>query len=75
MVERGATSAELRRQVYVDYNRRLDEGMKALLWEDQKGGNSYYLNRHGKSGVNMPWEMHEFYDFLQEVNPDEYVFR
>ena len=75
MVERGATSAELRRQVYVDYNRRLDEGMKALLWEDQKGGNSYYLNRHGKSGVNMPWEMHEFYDFLHEVDPDEYVFR
>ncbi len=52
-----------------------EEGMKALLWEDQKGGNSYYLNRHGKSGVNMPWEMHEFYDFLHEVNPDEYVFR
>ena len=74
-IERGATSAELRREVYLDYNRRLDEGMKSLLWEHEKGGNSYYLNRHGKSGVNMPWEMHEFYDLLRRVEPDEYFFR
>ena len=74
-IERGATSAELRREVYLDYNRRLDEGMKGLLWEHEKGGSSYYLNRHGKSGVNMPWEMHEFYDFLRKVEPDEYIFK
>ena len=74
-VERGATSAELRREVYIDYNRRLDEGMKSLLWEHEKGGDSYYLNRHGKSGVNMPWEMHEFYDFLSKVEADEYLFK
>ncbi len=75
MIEAGAQSAELRREVYVDYNERLDEGMKGLLWEEEKGGNSYYLNRHGKSGVNMPWEMHEFYDFLYEANPEDYVFK
>lgn len=74
MIESGATSAELRREVYLDYNQRLDEGMKGLLWEEEKGGNSYYLNRHGKSGVNMPWEMNEFYDFIYNANPDDYVF-
>lgn len=74
MLERGATSVELKRSVYDDYNARLDEGMKSLLWEVERGGDSYYLNSHGKSGVNMPWEMHEFYDFVRRVNPADYKY-
>ncbi len=74
-IEQGAKSAELRHAVYLDYNEQLDAGMQKLLWEEEKGGNSYYLNRHGKSGVNMPWEMHEFYDFIYRADPDHYEFR
>lgn len=74
MVERGASSVELREEVYVDYNERLDAGMKHKLWEQEKGGHSYYLNQHGKSGVNMPWEVFEFYDFIRQPNPDEYRY-
>ena len=75
MIERGASSTELKEEVYIDYNQRLDEGMTELLWEEEKGGNSYYLNRHGKSGVNMPWRMHEFYDFIYAADPDHYLHR
>ena len=75
MLERGAGSVELKKSVYDDYNARLDEGMKSLLWEEEKGGNSYYLNKHGKSGVNMPWEMHEFYDLIRHVDSEDYEYR
>ncbi len=75
MIENGATSTELKREVYLDYNKRLDEGMTALLWEEEKGGKSYYLNQHGKSGVNMPWRMHEFYDLIYEADPSHYQHR
>jgi len=74
MVERNASSVELRAEVYVDYNERLDAGMKTKLWEQEKGGNSYYLNKHGKSGVNMPWELFEFYDFIRRPDTDEYKY-
>ncbi len=75
MIEAGATSTELKKEVYFDYNKRLDEGMSELLWEEEKGGNSYYLNKHGKSGVNMPWDMHEFFDFIYAADPDHYELR
>lgn len=47
MLERGATSVELKRSVYDDYNARLDAGMKSLLWEEERGGDSYFLNSQG----------------------------
>ena len=75
MIERDVSSVELKKDVYVDYNKRLDEGMKQKLWEEEKGGNSYYLNKHGKSGVNMPWDMFEFYDFIRKPEPNEFVFK
>lgn len=75
MIEQGASSVAVKQEVHDEYNERLDEGMKGLLWEQEKGGNSYYLNRHGKSGVNMPWEMYEFYDFIRKPNPADFEYR
>lgn len=75
MIERGASSVAVKQSVHDDYNQRLDAGMKGLLWEQEKGGNSYYLNQHGKSGVNMPWEMYEFYDFIREPDPADFEYR
>ncbi|MEM1232052.1 MAG: NAD(P)/FAD-dependent oxidoreductase [Pseudomonadota bacterium] len=75
MLEHGATSVTVKPEVHDAYNERLDEGMKGMLWEQEKGGNSYYLNRHGKSGVNMPWEMYEFYDFIRAPAPADFEYR
>ncbi|MEM9624362.1 MAG: hypothetical protein AAF993_22170, partial [Pseudomonadota bacterium] len=66
------SSAEIREDVFRSYNERMDEGMQEKLWEEEKGGNSYYLNRHGKSGVNMPWEVFEFYDFIRRPDLAEF---
>ena len=74
MLDRGATSVEIREDVFKAYNQRMDEGMKEKLWEEEKGGNSYYLNRHGKSGVNMPWTLFEFYDFIRKPDVREFNF-
>lgn len=75
MIERKADSVEVREDVYLDYNKRLDEGMTRKLWEQEKGGNSYYLNSHGKSGVNMPWDLFEFYDFIRKPDQDEFIYQ
>ena len=55
MIERKATTVELREDVYEDYNARLNDGMQDMLWEHENGGGgSYYINEHGRSTNTMP---------------------
>ena len=48
--------------------------MKRLLWESE-GSGGYYVNPQGRSGVNMPWTMDEFYEFVKSPDPDNYELR
>lgn len=59
------------RKAYDDYNAAMDEAMKGLLWETETG-NGYYVNKHGRSGVNMPWSVHKFYSMIQDIDPANY---
>jgi 4-hydroxyacetophenone monooxygenase len=59
------------RKAYDEYNAAMDEAMKGLLWETETG-NGYYVNKHGRSGVNMPWSVHEFYSMIKDIDPDHY---
>jgi len=75
MIERKASKVELRREVYEDYNARLNEGMKGMLWEHENGGGgSYYINEHGRSTNTMPWRMDEFYGWTKAPDFDDYIF-
>lgn len=65
MIERGADSADVREDAFRDYNARLDDAMTPLIWGG-RGAGSYYLNEHGRSGVNMPWTVQEYYACVME---------
>jgi 4-hydroxyacetophenone monooxygenase len=67
LVERGARRIEVCEAAYADYNARLDAAMTRMIW-GEGGAGSYYLNEHGRSGVNMPWTVDEFY--LWMMAPD-----
>lgn len=76
MIEQGASSIEVKDEAYRDYNRRLDEGLKTMLWEEERGGGgSYYINQHGRTGVNMPWSLEEFHSFVRIPEFDDYILR
>ncbi len=70
-LEQGGKSITVKKQAYDQYNAEMDEAMKSLLWETETG-DSYYVNQHGRSGVNMPWDVHEFYAMIQTPDVDNY---
>ena len=71
MIEHKGKAVVVKREAYDQYNAALDEGMKSLLWETETG-ESYYLNKHGRPGVNMPWTVHEYYEMIQDVDMENY---
>lgn len=72
MLERGAKQVELKRETYDAYNAELDAEMSKMLWESEKGGGGYYVNEFGRSGVNMPWTLAEFYDRVKAPDMDDF---
>lgn len=70
-LEEGGEAIVVKRSSYDEYNSDMDEAMKGLLWETETG-NSYYLNNHGRSGVNMPWTVHDYYAMIQEPDVQNY---
>ncbi|MBU3003903.1 flavin-containing monooxygenase [Paraglaciecola arctica] len=73
-VEQDATTIEVKEAAYCDYNAKMDKAMSKLLWEDEQGGGSYYVNEHGRSGLNMPWRLHEFCQMIKEADVEQYDF-
>lgn len=74
MIEKGADSVDVREDVFRDYNARLDVAMTPLIWGG-RGAGSYYLNEHGRSGVNMPWTVQEFYAWIMEPDLTDFELR
>ena len=73
MVERGATSIEVRQDAFATYNAALDEANQQLLWETE-GRDGYFVNQHGRVGTQMPWRVPEFFDMIRTSEPESYVF-
>jgi 4-hydroxyacetophenone monooxygenase len=75
MLERGHCRIEVRREVFDDYNARLDRRSLELIWMDPGSLNrNYYVNEHGRSQVNEPWRVEQYYSWVIEPDPDEYHF-
>ena len=74
MIERGAKSIEVKRPVFDDFNRRLDEAMKDIIWQEEAKG-SYYINEFGRVGLNVPWDTSEFHGMVAEPNRDDFYIK
>jgi 4-hydroxyacetophenone monooxygenase len=75
MLERGHRRMEVRQEVFDDYNARLDKHSLELIWMDPGSLNrNYYVNEHGRSQVNEPWRVEQYYSWVIEPDPDEFDF-
>jgi 4-hydroxyacetophenone monooxygenase len=76
MLERGASRIEVRKDVYEDYNGRLHEEASKLIYLTDAPSRdiNYYVNEHGRLGVNVPWEADEYYRLSSEPELSEFVF-
>jgi len=70
MLENNAPSVEVKQEVYDEYNERLDKAMKTLIWELDP--TSYFVNKHGRQGVNMPWTADQYHPWVRVPNMKDY---
>lgn len=72
-IEHGKRAMVVKDEAFLRYNADMDEAMKTMLWETETG-ESYYVNEHGRAGVNMPWSVHEYYAMIREPDIENYEF-
>jgi 4-hydroxyacetophenone monooxygenase len=57
---------DVRPEAFTQFNERLDRKSSDLIWT--MPGHSYYVNAHGREGVNMPLDIAEYYRLLEQPN-------
>jgi 4-hydroxyacetophenone monooxygenase len=67
MVEDGLASVECRRDVFEDYNTRVDAAHEEMIWS-HRGMNTWYRNAKGRVVTNTPWRLLDYWRFTR--NPD-----
>jgi 4-hydroxyacetophenone monooxygenase len=70
-IEGGYREVEVKRPVFETYNEEIDDAVRELIYEEEgKGG--YFLNEHGRSGVQMPWTVDEYHARLLPADIADY---
>ncbi|RDW57181.1 hypothetical protein BP6252_13829 [Coleophoma cylindrospora] len=73
VIENGAKSMEVKREIFDDYNHKLDLATKELIWEGE--GSGYFVNEHGRQGVNMPWTTAEYHRMIFKPDFDDFIIK
>lgn len=71
LIENDATSMDVKQSVHDEYNARLDKANKKLLWEAD--GFGYFVNKHGRQAVNLPWTTEEYHAMIMKTNIDDFL--
>lgn len=73
IIERNKASMECRPEVYLEYNRRVDELHSRMVWT-HKGVKSWYTNSEGRVTTLSPWRLVDFWKLTYALNPHDYVY-
>jgi len=65
LIEGGHRFMAPRREVFERYNADMDEAARGLVWLDKNtGGRNYYVDATGRSSVNSPWRVEDYYQYF-----------
>ncbi|KAJ5556286.1 hypothetical protein N7494_000201 [Penicillium frequentans] len=73
MLENDKSSMECRKDFFDEYNTRLDEAAKDLIWEME--GHGYYVNEFGRQSVNAPWHTAVYHRMVSKPNFEDFEIR
>jgi 4-hydroxyacetophenone monooxygenase len=74
LLERGHRSMDCRKDVFEEYNERIDEGNRSMAWGVSKV-NSWYKSPSGRVAQNWPFTLLEYWQQTRVPEPDDYVLR
>ncbi|EXJ71202.1 uncharacterized protein A1O5_06196 [Cladophialophora psammophila CBS 110553] len=66
LIENDKKSMDCRKDVFDEYNTKLDAAAKELIWEEE--GHGYYVNEHGRQSINAPWTTADYHHMV--LTPD-----
>lgn len=72
MIENGHTTLEVRPEVHDQYNVRLDEACRNMVWV-HPGVTSWYKNRHNRVTVTSPWTLLEYWKLTRHFLLEQYT--
>jgi 4-hydroxyacetophenone monooxygenase len=73
LLESGHRAMTVRHDVYEEYNRRMDAAAEDIVWNEPLAkARNYYVDSSGRSSVNAPWRMEDFYQFFVNQSLDDY---
>ena len=73
LIEGGHAAMDCRRQVYEEFNRRVDEAHSRMVWT-HKGVKNWYRNAGGRVTAVSPWRLVDYWKLTASLNPTDFVF-
>lgn len=71
MVDEGLGTVRVRREVFEDYNRRIDDELRQFVWS-HPSVRSWYKNSQGRIIINSPWRLLDYWRFTLEPDLRDY---
>lgn len=71
LLESGADAIDVDRDVFLQYNRELDEMLSQCIWS-HPGMTTYYRNEFGRIVVSSPWKYVDYWERTREFDSAEY---
>ena len=72
MIERDAGTIEVRAESFENYNRKVDEAMRTMVWS-HPGVTSWYKNKHGRVIMNSPWRLVDYRNMTAQLDLENYL--
>ena len=72
LVEQGAKSIECRREPFEEYQVRVDDALKRMVWSHPAMTN-WYKNKKGRVVMNSPWRLVDYRNMTEHLDPADYV--
>jgi 4-hydroxyacetophenone monooxygenase len=71
MVERGIRSVECRKDVFDEYNARVDAAHNRMIWS-HRGMDTWYRNARGRVVTNTPWRLLDYWRMTRRPSLDDF---
>lgn len=73
MFEKRSSTIEVRKEVFEDYNQKVDKAHAKMIWTHQ-GTTNWYRNKRGRVVAITPWRNDDFWRMTRKIDEKNYFF-
>jgi 4-hydroxyacetophenone monooxygenase len=73
MFENKSPTIEVRRDIFEDYNKKVDSAHAKMIWTHE-GTTNWYRNKRGRVVAITPWRNDDFWRMTRKIDEKDYIF-